>query len=1354
MANIVQRVLKGSPLTLQEHDDNFNNLNAELATKATPASVDLQISTAISVETSARTGADAAEVTNRNAAITASSASTLTAAKTYTDSNIATEVTNRNSAVTTAVTTLKGGVATDGDTLGKLRALITGTNTGVNTGDETLATIKTKLGITTLSGVNTGDQTNITGNAGTASKLATARTINGIEFDGTASININAVDSIDRVAVSTLGVANGVATLGSDGKVLSTQLPSYVDDILEGSTLAAFPAVGEIGKIYVALDTNKTYRWSGSAYVYITSGAVDSVAGKTGIVSLVKADVGLSNVDNTPDTAKPVSTAQATADSNVQATASSDATTKANTAQAAAIAASTPIAHAGSTGSAHGVATTVVAGFLSAADKSKLDGIAAGATTNLGTVTNVTGTGAINSTGGTTPVISIVAATTLVPGTMSASDKAKLDGVSGNNTGDESTASIQSKLGIITLSGSNTGDESGSTIKAKLGITAISGTNTGDQTTITGNAGTATKLATARTINGVAFDGTANILNTEWIHSGRDFPLGTMIVTSINYAVSEGQPYVLEIKGNSYGSTIPFDVQCQGYIYSNTIIQHGGYSNGTTINGIIAINVGGFLTFWFPSGGYWQGFNAKAYVAQDGSNANCITNIINSGKPVGTKEVDLSTNIKQSWHTGNLTNLNQLTNGPGYITATSGITGNATTATVLQTPRTINGVAFDGGSNITINAVDSTTRVASTAVGVANGVASLDSNGLVPADQLPSYVDDVLEYANLSSFPVSGIAGKIYVALDTNKTYRWSGSTYIYITSGAVDSVAGKNGIVVLVKADVGLANVDNTADNTKTVNHANTSAASNRILFNDRRSDVQTPGHFGAGTDWSFMSNSTDGLSDGGTYHGVMHYQPYNDASGGGAYEIGFTDNNNLWLRGSSGALTTWAPWKKIWDSSNLTNLNQLTNGPGYITASSLPTTLPANDVYSWAKQATKPTYNKSEVGLSNVDNTADSVKNVSFSTYSAATAFLDVNPALTYGSNGLNYFNMSGTAGNSATVNSVPTSDWHHILRMNHANGAGYYVDIAAGLNSSSLNYRRITGGVAHGWYSILDSNNYNNFSPTLTGIGANGTWGISITGSAASTNTLTGFTNSNSTNPIVGADSAINNGIGYVNGMSLFGQSDGALYTQAYNVNYAAQIFQDYRTGQIALRGKNNSNWTGWKIVWDNSNLTNLNQLANGPGYITASDSITGSASSADYASASESANTANYASTAGMADNATKLATARTINGVAFDGSANITIETGAVGNTVSVIGINTNAVTNTIYVMTGSLVLTLPSNPASGNIVYFSNRSNTKTITIARNGQLIMGLTQDMVIDSLTGLGSLVFADATRGWVLL
>jgi hypothetical protein len=111
------------------------------------------------------------------------------------------------------------------------------------------------------------------------------------------------------------------------------------------------------------------------------------------------------------------------------------------------------------------------------------------------------------------------------------------------------------------------------------------------------------------------------------------------------------------------------------------------------------------------------------------------------------------------------------------------------------------------------------------------------------------------------------------------------------------------------------------TLSGSNTGDQTSVSGASGRIAFADRRSTVQTPAQFGAGADWSFMTNTTDGLSDGGSYHGVMHYQPYTDASGGGAYELGFTDNNNLWLRGSSGALTAWAAWKQLaFTSSNIT--------------------------------------------------------------------------------------------------------------------------------------------------------------------------------------------------------------------------------------------------------------------------------------------------------------------------------------------------------------------------------------------------------------------------------------------------
>lgn len=66
--------------------------------------------------------------------------------------------------------------------------------------------------------------------------------------------------------------------------------------------------------------------------------------------------------------------------------------------------------------------------------------------------------------------------------------------------------------------------------------------------------------------------------------------------------------------------------------------------------------------------------------------------------------------------------------------------------------------------------------------GQPNGFASLDSKGLIPSSQLPAYVDDVIEVATFDELPEVGEAGKIYVTLDTNLTYRWSGTRYIEIS--------------------------------------------------------------------------------------------------------------------------------------------------------------------------------------------------------------------------------------------------------------------------------------------------------------------------------------------------------------------------------------------------------------------------------------------------------------------------------------------------------------------------------------------------------------------------------------------
>lgn len=82
-------------------------------------------------------------------------------------------------------------------------------------------------------------------------------------------------------------------------------------------------------------------------------------------------------------------------------------------------------------------------------------------------------------------------------------------------------------------------------------------------------------------------------------------------------------------------------------------------------------------------------------------------------------------------------------------------------------------------------------KIATSQRGVANGVATLDASGLVPAAQLPSYVDDVIEVASQASLPTTGEPGKIYITDDTNQQYRWSGSQYVPLVAspGTTDAV-------------------------------------------------------------------------------------------------------------------------------------------------------------------------------------------------------------------------------------------------------------------------------------------------------------------------------------------------------------------------------------------------------------------------------------------------------------------------------------------------------------------------------------------------------------------------------------
>lgn len=112
----------------------------------------------------------------------------------------------------------------------------------------------------------------------------------------------NAITSISKSGTKITATKGAkFAELGEDNLILSYQLPSYVDDVLEFATLANFPTTGESGKIYVAINTNLTYRWTGTAYVEISK----SIALGTTSSTAYRGDHGLAAYTHATSTHAP-----------------------------------------------------------------------------------------------------------------------------------------------------------------------------------------------------------------------------------------------------------------------------------------------------------------------------------------------------------------------------------------------------------------------------------------------------------------------------------------------------------------------------------------------------------------------------------------------------------------------------------------------------------------------------------------------------------------------------------------------------------------------------------------------------------------------------------------------------------------------------------------------------------------------------------------------------------------------------------------------------------------------------------------------------------------------------------------
>lgn len=450
----------------------------------------------------------------------------------------------------------------------------------------------------------------------------------------------------DAVKSSEKGSANGVATLGADGKVPSTQLPSYVDDVIEGylsggkfykESAHTTEITGESGKIYVDLTTNKTYRWSGSAFVVVS----ETIALGETSSSAYRGDRGKIAYDHSQ-------TAHAPANAEANQNAFSNITVGSTTIEADA----------------------------------KMD-----------TLTLVAGNNVTITPDATNDKITISATNTdtkYSPGTGLA-----LSGTTFNHSNSVEAGTAQGDANK-TLAFGGTFAVPSVTYDAQGHITG-KGTTTmtmpAAPTSVSGNAGSATKLATARAIDGVTFNGTAAISHYAECSTAAATAAKTVDLT--NFTLATGSRIMVKFTVTNTAASPTLNVNSTGakaIMYRGAAIS-AGYLAAKRVYELVYDG-----TNWELVGDINTDTNTKVTNTLATTTKAYITGTTSATTSTGTQVFDTGVYL-------------DTTAGKLVATTFSGaLSGNASSATKLATARTIalsgaatgTATSFNGSANITI----------------------------------------------------------------------------------------------------------------------------------------------------------------------------------------------------------------------------------------------------------------------------------------------------------------------------------------------------------------------------------------------------------------------------------------------------------------------------------------------------------------------------------------------------------------------------------------------------------------------------------------------------------------------------
>ena len=428
-----------------------------------------------------------------------------------------------------------------------------------------------------------------------------------------------------------------------------------------------------------------------------------------------------------------------------------------------------------------------------------------------------------------------------------------------------------------------------------------------------------------------------------------------------------------------------------------------------------------------------------------------------------------------------------------------------------------------------------------------------------------------------------------------------------------------------------------------------------------DVRDTNYTPHDLNMGLELLFLRNNTNNLKDGGEYNGVFSFRQWSsgsDWSGGKAHQLSFTDNGNIWHRTSSGD-DSWGAWKKLVYST---------------------------DIPSSLKNPHALTISLNGTSQGPYDGSAAKNINITPGSIGAATS----------GHNHDSYYVKYGKVVKSTADNTNATPylynvekeevisgyyKYWYIFNMGQYSGGNFGTQIAMpyqdSLADSELFIRSAKSGSWRTWRRILHSNNYTAYTVTKNGTGANGTWGISITGNADTVdgvhvNQLCRIYTFNVHNSIIKVGTLtsgqyghvcklrFNSGIGYNAGnqdktmtvvirASNGGANSNGFYFEAHS--------ESYRSGEFTTFYLHQTSKTQCELYMSAFSYSGQSTYEVS---FSAGDSWTNEISVQNALPTSNIFTLPNYqiAYTDYNVASATKLATARTIWGQSFDGTADV------------------------------------------------------------------------------------------------